>query len=109
MVELRMHQCPGCWGCALQPADRPVECLECGEKMTVIDLRASNLYSLEEYARFIATLDDSRALELRRSITLTEIIKRAKEALGREYDAFHTRREGERIASTSGESSIGAD
>lgn len=35
----------------------------------------------EEFARFVATLDDPRAIELRRSITLTKIIDRAKDVL----------------------------
>lgn len=36
------HQCPGCFGAVLGPDRRPdgwLECEECGEKLTVIDLR----------------------------------------------------------------------
>jgi len=44
------------------------------------------LGELAEFARFVATLDDPRAVELRRSITLTEIIDRAKDALSRSVE-----------------------
>jgi guanylate kinase len=36
---------------------------------------------LREFAQFVVTLDDPRAVELRRSITLNEIIARARAAL----------------------------
>lgn len=43
----RLHQCPGCWAIALVPGGIEYEC-ECGERMTLVDLRARTSRPLNE-------------------------------------------------------------
>ena len=42
-----VHQCPGCWAIACVPAGVEYEC-ECGERMTLVDLRARTTRPLNE-------------------------------------------------------------
>jgi hypothetical protein len=43
----RVHQCPGCWAIALVADGVEYEC-QCGERMTLIDLRARSTRPLNE-------------------------------------------------------------
>lgn len=46
----RVYQCPGCWAIALLAGGVEYEC-ECGERMTLVDLRARTTRPLNEDER----------------------------------------------------------
>lgn len=48
----RLVQCPGCWAAAMARRDVDWEC-ECGEPMTVVDLRERNEWE-ERYENLLA-------------------------------------------------------
>ncbi len=46
-----MHQCPGCWSVSALPATADGYECECGERLTLIDLRARTTRPLNEDER----------------------------------------------------------
>lgn len=56
-------------------------------------LTPEQAHALREFAQFVVTLDDPAAISLRQSITLNEIVNRAREALAGGATAAEPRRE----------------